>query len=99
MIGVGQNRAVTPFTVYACIPGDFPVPKISVYLYTMYINCICRVGQNRIFTPYMTVYMVISLPKILYTHRIYMVLANPTYMAYKYEIYIQYTHGAGQLQR
>ena len=26
----------------------------------------------------MTVYMVNSLPKIPYTHRIYMVLANPT---------------------
>jgi len=38
-----------------------------------------RDGQNRIFTPYMTVYMVISLPNIPYTHRIYMVLANPTY--------------------
>jgi len=28
----------------------------------------------------MTVYVVMSLPKIPYTHRIYMVLANPTYM-------------------
>jgi hypothetical protein len=37
-----------------------------------------RVGQNRVYTPYMTVYMVISLPKMPYTHRIYMVLANPT---------------------
>jgi hypothetical protein len=41
-------------------------------------NQITRVGQNRIFTPYMTVYLVISLPKIPYSHRIYMVLANPT---------------------
>jgi hypothetical protein len=38
-----------------------------------------RVGQNRIYTPYMTVYLVIPLPKIPYMHRIYMVLANPTY--------------------
>jgi len=38
----------------------------------------CRVGQNRIYTPYMTVYLVISLPKIPYLHRIYMVLANNT---------------------
>ena len=30
-----------------------------------------RVGQNRIYTPYMTVYMVISLPKIPCIHRIY----------------------------
>ena len=41
---------------------------------------ICRVGQNRICTPYMTVYLVIFLPKIPYIHRIYMVLANPIYM-------------------
>jgi len=41
---------------------------------------ISRVGQNRIYTPYMTVYLVISLPKIPYIHRIYMVLANPTYI-------------------
>ena len=40
-----------------------------------------RVGQNCTFTPYMTVYLVISLPKIPYKHRIYMVLANPTSFA------------------
>jgi len=39
---------------------------------------IFRVGQNRIFAPYMTVYLVKSLPKMLYVHRMYMVLANPT---------------------
>jgi len=38
-----------------------------------------RVGQNCIYTPYMTVYLVISLPKIPYIHRIYMVLANPNH--------------------
>jgi hypothetical protein len=30
-----------------------------------------KVGQSRIYTPYMTVYLVISLPKIPYIHRIY----------------------------
>jgi len=48
-----------------------------------------RVSQNRIYTPYMTVYMVISLPKIPYIHRVYgsgqpdtcMDLANLTYGA------------------
>jgi len=30
-----------------------------------------------VYTPYMTVYLVISLPKIPYVHRRYMVLANP----------------------
>jgi hypothetical protein len=44
-----------------------------------------RVGQNRIYTPYMTVCMVISLPKIkfriytVYTYKC-MVLANPMYV-------------------
>jgi len=38
---------------------------------------VCRVGQSRIYTPYMTVYLVISLPKIPYVDRIYMILANP----------------------
>ena len=40
---------------------------------------ISRVGQNRIIYTEMTVYLVISLPKIPYIHRIYMVLANPSY--------------------
>jgi hypothetical protein len=39
-----------------------------------------RVGQNRVYTPYMTVALMISLPKIPYIHRIYMVLANPNYV-------------------
>jgi hypothetical protein len=41
---------------------------------------ICRGGQNRIYIPYMTVYLVICLPKIPYIHRIYMVLANPRHL-------------------
>ena len=41
---------------------------------------ICRVGQNHIYTPYMTVYLVISLSKIPYIHRIYMVMANSTHL-------------------
>jgi hypothetical protein len=36
-----------------------------------------RVGQSCLYTPYMTVYLVIFLPKIPYIHRIDMVLANP----------------------
>jgi len=43
-------------------------------------NDMCRVGQNCIYAPYMTVYLVISLPKIPYIHRIYMVLANPRHV-------------------
>ena len=41
---------------------------------------ICRVGQNRIWTLYMTVYLVKSLQNISYVHRIYMVLANPMHV-------------------
>jgi hypothetical protein len=41
-----------------------------------------RAGRNRIYTPYMTVYMVMSLPKIPYAQRIYMVLANPINVRY-----------------
>jgi len=38
----------------------------------------CGVGQNRLYATYMTVPLVISLPKILFMHRKCMVLANPT---------------------
>ena len=58
--------------------------SLSLQLEMLASNCgkmvlkrMSRVGQNRIYTPYMTAYSVISLPKILYIHRIYMVLANP----------------------
>jgi len=48
-------------------------------LFSHPLNIIFRVGQIRIYTPYMTVYLVISLPKLPYIHRIYMILANPNY--------------------
>jgi len=41
----------------------------------------CRVGQDLIYAPYRTVYLVISWPKIPYMHRIYMVLANPKHVS------------------
>ena len=40
---------------------------------------ICRADQNRTYTPYMTVYLAISLPKILDMHRLYTILANPNH--------------------
>jgi hypothetical protein len=42
----------------------------------------CRIGQNRTFMyiPYMTVCLVLSLPKLLHIQRMYMGLANPTYL-------------------
>jgi hypothetical protein len=46
-------------------------------IYTPYMT----VYTHRIYTPYMTVYLVISLPKIPYIQCIHMVLANPTHVA------------------
>ena len=46
---------------------------------------VCRVGQNRVYTPYMTVYSIISLPNIPYTRLKCMVLANPTGVWYNYK--------------
>ena len=46
----------------------------------LYSFVIIRVGQNRIYAPYMTVYLVIFQPQIPYIHRIYMVLANPSHV-------------------
>ena len=37
-----------------------------------------RVGQDRIYTPYMDINLMISLPELPYIYRTYMVLANPT---------------------
>jgi hypothetical protein len=52
--------------------------NLALSITTSFITCcFIKVGQNRIYTPYMTVFLVISLPKILYIHRTYMVLANP----------------------
>ena len=66
--------------------------------------CTPRVGQNRTSAPYMTVYSVISLPKIPYIHRIHMVLANPLYIygactagnSRIIRLYTVYIHGSGQ---
>ena len=76
------------FTVYDHIFGDFPARNNVCTRYTWFnpshkklerrTKAMLRVGQNRIYAPYMTVYLVISLPKIPYIHRIYMVLANPS---------------------
>jgi hypothetical protein len=62
---ITQAALFMPIEAQACMPGVGAL--------------IPRVGQNRIYTPYMTVYLVISLPKLPYIHRIYMVLANPTH--------------------
>ena len=50
--------------------------KHERYVNLHYPLCIIRVGQNRKYTPYMTVCLVSSLPKLPYIHRTYMALAN-----------------------
>ena len=45
-----------------------------IWLYIRWFPC----QKYRIYTPYMAVYTVISLPKTPYIHRMYMVLANPS---------------------
>ena len=52
-----------------------------------HVSCVgimCRVGQDHIYAPYRTIYLVISLQKLLYLylHRLYMVLVNPTTSIY-----------------
>jgi len=70
----GLMQAITRVRGYARSEGRWAMRAQCVVC-----RLIHRVGHNRIHTPYMTVYLVISLPKILYIHRIYMFLANPTY--------------------
>ena len=60
---------------------------------------ITRVGQNRIYTPYMTVYLVISLFKIPYIHRIHRILANPNYNASWPRTRKRVAHGFESTQR
>ena len=62
---VGLARTIYKRSIY-----DIVGKGITKYT-VMYGVHICRVGQNRIYTPYMTVYLVISLPKIPYVPYIY----------------------------
>jgi len=74
-----ESEDTSPLLPQSCVELIF-LQKLCSYRGTARIRGhITRVGQNRIYTPYMTVYLVISLPKIPYIHRIYMVLANPTH--------------------
>ena len=40
----------------------------------------CRVGHDNLYIPYLTVYLVISLPKIPYIHCIFIGLGDPAYV-------------------
>ena len=68
-------------TVYMVVMCTDTISLLCIAPILCFPPFIFRVGQNRIYTPYMTVYLVISLSKTLYTHCIYMVLANPTHLA------------------
>ena len=66
-------------THHLCLTVDFRAYERDIRRQTSRVNekageRIIRICQNRIYTPYMTVYLVISLPKILYLHHVYMVL-------------------------
>jgi len=54
--------------------------NIACFAPQKWIHLNCRIGQNRLYTPYTTAYEVVSLPKLPLIHRIYVVLANPTHL-------------------
>jgi hypothetical protein len=58
----------TPVEVHNCFTGVLFFVLHSKVLET---SVTVRVGQNRIYTPYMTVYLMISLQKIPYIHTVY----------------------------
>jgi len=63
-------KCVCVCCVCVCVHVSWPETcrkHLNVRLWTQ----TCRVGQNRIYTPYMTVYLVIFLPNIPNIHRIY----------------------------
>jgi hypothetical protein len=45
--------------------------ETSIMQFSARTMCICRVDQCRLYTLYMTVFLMISLPEIAYIHRIY----------------------------
>jgi len=53
--------------VNVCIAQGWVIRRIHIIRRTVFT----RVGQNRTYTPYMTVYLVIFLPKLPYIHHIY----------------------------
>ena len=76
-----HTDAAHGYTVCVAIHAAIAVMEVLPYASAWICLCvcptiintsICRVGQNRISVPYMTVCMVISLPIIPYIHRIYL---------------------------
>ena len=64
---------------------------LKVGLSNKEMTVMCKVGQNRMYTPYMTVYLVNSLPNIPYIHRIYNIhryIYTPCILRYVFTPYI-----------
>ena len=80
--------------VYEVVPTH---PHFCVQAGSCVWHILTRVGQNRIYTPYMTVYLVIPLPNIPYIHRIYMVLANPIHSNSSNRLYTIMKHCDAQV--
>jgi hypothetical protein len=94
MYWVGQNRiyiniyiyiyiCTASFTLLTCTHAKgWPEPYIYIYAQLRFLCSLAhmhRVGQNRIYTPHVTVYLVFFLPELPYIHRIYMYGFGPPY--------------------
>ena len=66
--------------IYTVLASPTYAPSFAIHRVNDPTAGVCRVGQNRVYTPCMTVYLVILLPNILYIHRMYLVLANPRHV-------------------
>jgi hypothetical protein len=85
ILRVGQNRISAPYICTACM---VILLLISVICDLRFSSVVCsfqcgvlfvRLARTISYTLYMTKYLVVSLPKKSYIHRICTVLANPTH--------------------
>jgi hypothetical protein len=64
----------------ALLMGRVTIPLVTQCFILLLMGVFQQENQSQLpstYTPYMTVYLVNFLPKVPYTHRMYMVLANP----------------------
>jgi len=82
---IGLARTIYIYSVYVFFGREITKFTVIYGIHTLWPHLfIIRVGQNRIYTPYMAVYSIKFLQKLLYVHRIYMALANPIYNIISY---------------
>jgi len=76
--------SLTPKCFCVARPQLFPQSKEMCGWVRVYCRfcCMRRVGQNRVYAPYMTEYLVISLSQIPYIHRIYIGFWPTLYMRF-----------------